>query len=1311
MQETIKFLYGKDSNLNNTQSNNSTKGSLYLSTVEKTINGLETDVKSYLYFDNGQSKLNVVPKLLEVENGGTGLASLESGKALIGSGTSSVSFREITNQTSACVANNTDSLITENTLGHWTGEFKPTKNGTSQYFLSKLGTITIGTWNASIIKTAYGGTGNNSFTANRLLKSIIESGETKLVSTNHHIDNGKTIFFYDSTYTYPTSDSPSHFIVDGTVNFFTSKASTKNRDIKFEFNEHELTIQSPLMYATNGELTHNELIYEDVAPSLVFNQKTSSGNFKGVLKWGNNSKHKYNGLQLISSDTGNDLVFLTPELETNAITHLSFGRDQDEKTNLGTRKKVLQFFNAKTTNSENKPWYCSGVALGGGGLTYITGGNCSATTVQEMIEEEKKNKNFVTDQSIFCISDDAIGFLVGMGKEKTQTNPWTPCIMLDQDGNFYPDINNTCSIGTDEYNWSTVKALNLISNSQLTIKANNSKNDKNETVKGNILIESGKDGDIKVVTGEKGEIFLTAGTDRTTKIKKIHLNNLTYIKDNLILTGDIKYHNLEDKEDLETRSHSMIRFLRGNDYQAGISIGGKGMVAIGSGESIEKIEGELCADPQQGGLINGIDSGNASNNKKDVQTYIASDKNIYFYPNREKTDVGLTEYLIINTNNTLTSSDDNSWQLGTSTEQWKDIYSYKLTSTGDLVLKAGDFLNETAINKKIELNSYQTNVLGRLYLYDDIYYNNNNKPLKVIDFINGDANGTGIAIGGKGSIFIAAGESILNTQTLSISQGNYDNLTLASDEDIILFTSAETNSTTTKKTVLNSSGNIVLKSTSRGYYLTDVANSEYPGIIDNGADLWIGALDETNASHTGRTIISTGFNGINAGNESIYVAVPNNANQSSSVYKIFHENTTVPVTSGGTGKRSWTANRLIWTSDTTTLAGSNHYASSAKIAVNSTSVPTENFYVNGTSKFTGAMEVNNMLKIIQETTSGKNGDGVAENQISRVLEIYGSHYPGQSSCKAIDYQTAGPKIRFRSSDNQIVSLVFTGYDTAVGGLSGGLGNWATLGLVGSSTITPVFYSPFIQTEHITFNNNGHARHMITFEQGLNVDGTDNSSNGSGIIIGGGGRVVIGGGESARQFLKTKFPGYDSNGNDTKITTSTEHLFLTSDQYIQFFPGGNNWKDGEKLTEVSRIVMSRVDADFGSQIQRQVASGSYWWQGRKTALLRSTDGDGVLTTGTPYQALTSMKTKSGSWETGVWAGQANDPDAFVIAYTPDECFKNSANSKTVDGIAYSCKQPFKVLSSGAIAISNYNTSAPGASTPGYGVQGALYFKLV
>ena len=52
---------------------------------------------------------------------------------------------------------------------------------------------------------------------------------------------------------------------------------------------------------------------------------------------------------------------------------------------------------------------------------------------------------------------------------------------------------------------------------------------------------------------------------------------------------------------------------------------------------------------------------------------------------------------------------------------------------------------------------------------------------------------------------------------------------------------------------------------------------------------------------------------------------------------------------GGTGNTSYAANRLIYSESATKLSVSNHYASSTKIAVNSTSEPDYNLYVNGTT--------------------------------------------------------------------------------------------------------------------------------------------------------------------------------------------------------------------------------------------------------------------------------------------------------------------------------------------------------------------------
>ena len=52
---------------------------------------------------------------------------------------------------------------------------------------------------------------------------------------------------------------------------------------------------------------------------------------------------------------------------------------------------------------------------------------------------------------------------------------------------------------------------------------------------------------------------------------------------------------------------------------------------------------------------------------------------------------------------------------------------------------------------------------------------------------------------------------------------------------------------------------------------------------------------------------------------------------------------------GGTGATAHTANRLVWSENATALKAGNHYAASDRIAVNYTSEPSYNFYVNGST--------------------------------------------------------------------------------------------------------------------------------------------------------------------------------------------------------------------------------------------------------------------------------------------------------------------------------------------------------------------------
>ena len=58
-------------------------------------------------------------------------------------------------------------------------------------------------------------------------------------------------------------------------------------------------------------------------------------------------------------------------------------------------------------------------------------------------------------------------------------------------------------------------------------------------------------------------------------------------------------------------------------------------------------------------------------------------------------------------------------------------------------------------------------------------------------------------------------------------------------------------------------------------------------------------------------------------------------------------NGTLGTGNGGTGNTSFTANRIVYSETATKLSTSGHYASSTKIAINSTSEPSYNLYIGG----------------------------------------------------------------------------------------------------------------------------------------------------------------------------------------------------------------------------------------------------------------------------------------------------------------------------------------------------------------------------
>lgn len=89
-----------------------------------------------------------------VGQGGTGATTFTSGAALIGNGTGAVTTKGITNNTSTTYINYSsigENLITANTLAYWNGAY----NSSNSSNITKVGTITSGTWQGTAIAASY----------------------------------------------------------------------------------------------------------------------------------------------------------------------------------------------------------------------------------------------------------------------------------------------------------------------------------------------------------------------------------------------------------------------------------------------------------------------------------------------------------------------------------------------------------------------------------------------------------------------------------------------------------------------------------------------------------------------------------------------------------------------------------------------------------------------------------------------------------------------------------------------------------------------------------------------------------------------------------------------------------------------------------------------------------------------------------------------------------------------------------------------------------------------------------------------------
>lgn len=90
---------------------------------------------------------------------------------------------------------------------------------------------------------------------------------------------------------------------------------------------------------------------------------------------------------------------------------------------------------------------------------------------------------------------------------------------------------------------------------------------------------------------------------------------------------------------------------------------------------------------------------------------------------------------------------------------------------------------------------------------------------------------------------------------------------------------------------VDSALNVKIINKGRGYFLVDGAGNSYPAVYDNQSNLWIGTTQTASKHHVGGTYISSGWSSANSnGNSSIYVSVPNQANNGANNYAVYHDN-------------------------------------------------------------------------------------------------------------------------------------------------------------------------------------------------------------------------------------------------------------------------------------------------------------------------------------------------------------------------------------------------------------------------------------
>jgi len=128
-------------------------------------------------------------------------------------------------------------------------------------------------------------------------------------------------------------------------------------------------------------------------------------------------------------------------------------------------------------------------------------------------------------------------------------------------------------------------------------------------------------------------------------------------------------------------------------------------------------------------------------------------------------------------------------------------------------------------------------------------------------------------------------------------------------------------------------GSLYLNSFGMGVYVKDPANNYVPVFYQNSQNLWIGATQTTATHHNGATYISAGHDGT-AGYDTIYVCVPNAANNSGTNYGVWHAGNFNPneyATEAWVNDQVFVKHVTVGTNDLTGYSGSFFFGGSGAI--------------------------------------------------------------------------------------------------------------------------------------------------------------------------------------------------------------------------------------------------------------------------------------------------------------------------------------------------------------------------------------------